>query len=325
MQMRPLKHFHITRILACSLLLATASQISVIAEREPRRNRAEQRHTDLADAAIERNLVYKRIDGRALMLDLYRPKEFSGALPVILGIHGGGWIKGQKGQWSPAVSRVRDGYAVASIDYRLSGEAHFPAQIEDCKAAVRWLRANAAKYNLDPDRIGAWGHSAGGHLSALLGTSGDVAEVEGNGDNMSYSSRVQAVCDMSGPTDLLRLSRDASQGLNGTRPKATFYIEKLLGGPAEQNQTKALAASPVTYVSKDDPPFLIIYGERDNSVPPSQGQLLAAALKQNGVEATLEIVTGQGHTVGGPKVQSMVRIFFDKHLKQSQASNSSAP
>jgi len=191
-------------------------------------------------------------------------------LPVILWIHGGGWSKGRKEQHSPAISFLNDGYAVASIEYRLSGEAPFPAQIEDCKAAVRWLRANAAKYNLDADRIGAWGHSAGGHLSALLGTSGGVQELEGNGDNMSYSSRVQAVCDVSGPADLLRLYHDASDASTGTRPKATSYIDALLGGPAEQNKTKAMAASPITYVSKDDPPFLIIHGENDFSVPASR-------------------------------------------------------
>jgi len=206
---------------------------------------------------------------------------------------------------------------VASIEYRLSGEAPFPAQIEDCKAAVRWLRANAAKYNLDADRIGAWGHSAGGHLSALLGTSGGVQELEGNGDNMSYSSRVQAVRDVSGPADLLRLYHDASDASTGTRPKATSYIDALLGGPAEQNKTKAMAASPITYVSKDDPPFLIIHGENDFSVPASQGELLAAALKATGVETTLEI-TPQGHSAGGPRFLPIVKAFFDKYLKKSQ-------
>jgi len=141
-------------------------------------------------------------------------------LPVILWIHGGGWSKGRKEQHSPAISFLNDGYAVASIEYRLSGEAPFPAQIVDCKAAVRWLRANAAKYNLDADRIGAWGHSAGGHLAALLGTSGGVPELEGNGDNMSYSSHVQAVCDVSGPADFVRLYHDGSDASTGTRPKA---------------------------------------------------------------------------------------------------------
>ncbi|HYT20414.1 MAG TPA: prolyl oligopeptidase family serine peptidase, partial [Candidatus Polarisedimenticolia bacterium] len=154
---------------------------------------------------------------------------------------------------------------------------------------------------------------------ALLGTSGGVQELEGSGDNMSYSSRVQAVCDVSGPSDLLRLYHDASDPSTGTRPKAISYIDTLLGGPAEQNKTKAIAASPITYVSKDDPPFLIIHGEKDFGVPASQGELLAAALKAAGVETTLEI-TPRGHSVGleSPTLLPIVKAFFDKHLKKNQ-------
>jgi acetyl esterase/lipase len=278
---------------------------------------ARGRPVEIADAEIERNLVYKRINGRELRLDLYCPRKASSPSPVILWIQAAGWNYGRKEQRSPALSFLSDGYAVASIELRLSGEAPFPAQIEDCKAAVRWLRANAAKYNLDPDRIGAWGHSGGGHLSALLGTSGGVQELEGSGDNMSYSSRVQAVCDVSGPSDLLRLYHDASDASTGTRPQAVSEIDALLGGPAEQNTTKAMAASPITYVSKDDPPFLIIHGKRDSSVPPTQGELLAAALKEAGVETTLEI-TSQGHTVRRERILPIVKAFFDKHLKKSQ-------
>jgi len=271
---------------------------------------------DRPDAVIQRDLVYKRINGRELRLDLYRPQNAAGPSPVILWIYAPGWSHGRKEQHIPLISFVNDGYSVTSIELRFSGEAPFPAQIEDCKAAVRWLRANAAKYNLDADRIGAAGHSGGGHLAALLGTSGGVQELEGSGDNMSYSSRVQAVCDVSGPSDLLRLYHDASDPSTGTRPKAISYIDALLGGPAEQNKTKAIAASPITYVSKDDPPFLIIHGEKDFGVPASQGELLAAALKAAGVETTLEI-TPRGHSVGlgGPTLRPIIKAFFDKHLK----------
>src|SRR5881396_2302714 len=225
---------------------------------------ARGRPVEIADAAIQRDLVYKRINGRALTLNLYCPQKASSPLPVILWIHGGGWSKGRKEQHSPAISFLNDGYAVASIEYRLSGEAPFPAQIEDCKAAVRWLRANAAKYNLDADRIGVWGMSAGGHLAALLGTSGGVPELEGSGDNMQYSSRVQAVCDVAGPADL--------PALTNLGPKRMFAIEGLLGGPLEKDKAKAIAASPIHYVSKDDPPFLIVHGEADRVVPVEQSQ-----------------------------------------------------
>jgi acetyl esterase/lipase len=269
-----------------------------------------------ADAAIQRDLVYKRIDGRALTLDLYFPKKLSSPLPVIVWIHGGGWSKGRK-ERCPAVVLVNDGYAVASIEYRLTTEAPFPAQIEDCKAAVRWLRANAAKYNLDADWIGAWGHSAGGHLAALLGTSGGVPELEGSGDNMQYSSRIQAVCDVSGPADLPRMYKDVSGGSFQKGPKAKSAIEGLAGGSVEKNEAKAIAASPIHYVSKDDPPFLIIHGDEDATVPVSQSQLFSAALKAAGVDTTLEIAAGRGHGTGGPRFEPIIRAFFDKHLKKS--------
>ena len=144
----------------------------VVARRQP---------AEVPNATIQRDLVYERVNGAVLTLDLYCPEKVSGPLPVIGWIHGGGWSRSRK-ERCPAVRMVDDGYAVASIEYRLTEVAPFPAQIEDCKAAVRWLRANAAKYNLDPDRIGVWGFPAGGHLAALLGTSGGVRELEGNGE-----------------------------------------------------------------------------------------------------------------------------------------------
>jgi acetyl esterase/lipase len=280
---------------------------------------ARRRPTQVPNAAIQRDLVYKRVNGAVLTLDLYCPEKVSGRLPMIVWIHGGGWSRGRKEGHSPAVTLVQDGYAVASIDFRLTGVAPFPAQIEDCKAAVRWLRANASKYNLDPDRIGVWGFSSGGHLAALLGTSGGVKELEGNGDNMSYSSRVQAVCVVSGPGDLLQLYRDAT-GPSGAEmnPKVKPGLEALIGVPVEENKTKAMAASPISYVSKDDPPFLIIQGENDPTVPVSLTQSFFAALKAAGVDATLEIATGRGHGVGGPEFQPMIKNFFDKHLRNRQ-------
>jgi acetyl esterase/lipase len=276
-----------------------------------------QRPAEQTDAVVQRDLVYEHVNGRAVGLDLYSPRQASGPLPVIIWLHGGGWSKGRKEGRSPAVSLVDDGYAVASVDYRLTRMAPFPAQIEDCKAAVRWLRANASKYNLHPNRIGVWGFSSGGHLAALLGTSGGVKELEGNGDNMSYSSRVQAVCVVSGPGDLLQLYRDAT-GPSGAEmnPKVKPALEALIGVPLEEN--KAMAASPISYVSKDDPPFLIIQGENDLTVPVSLTQSFFAALKAAGVDATLEIGTGRGHGVGGPKFLPMIKAFFDKHLRNRQ-------
>jgi acetyl esterase/lipase len=289
-------------IVVVALLCAQTSQPTM----------AKRRPMDRADITVERNLVYKRIDDKALTLDLYLPKAVSAPLPLIVWIHGGGWRSGGKGRCPPA-SFVPDGYAAASIDFRFTAKAPFPAQIEDCKAAVRWLRANAAHYHLDPNRVGVWGYSSGGHLAALLGTSGGVPELEGNGDNLSYSSQVQAVCDVSGPADLVRLFHDASGTPTVTKPKTSTAVRALLGGSIDE--TKALAASPTHYISKDDPPFLIIHGEQDTTVPVSQSQLLAAALKAAGVEVTLNIVPEHGHGPAGPGFQRVIKAFFDKHLK----------
>jgi len=276
---------------------------------------ARRRPTEVASVATLRDLVYERVNGAVLTLDLYCPEKVSGSLPVIVWIHTGGWSKGRK-ERCPAVALVQDGYAVASIDYRLTSTAPFPAQIEDCKAAVRWLRANASTYHLDPDHIGVWGHSAGGHLAALLGTSGGVRELEGTGDNMSYSSRVQAVCDVAGPSDLVRLYQEASQSRGDKSGKVMSDIAALVGSSAEQNVTTSTAASPIHYVSKDDPPFLLIHGENDATIPVTQAESFAAALKAAGVETTLEIANGRGHGAGGPNSQPMIKAFFDKYLKK---------
>jgi acetyl esterase/lipase len=296
---------HWLAVLIAAAVLAGQIAQPVMARRPP---------TEVPNATIQRDLIYERINGSVLALDLYCPEKVSGPLPVIVWLHGGGWSRGRK-ERCPAVALVEDGYAVASIDYRLTDAAAFPAQIEDCKAAVRWLRANASKYNLDPDRIGVWGFSAGGHLAALLGTSGGVKELEGNGDNMSYSSRVQAVCVVSGPGDLLEQYRDALEHAGEMNPKVKPALEALIGGSLEQNKAKAMAASPISYVSKDDPPFLIIQGEDDPTVPVSVTKSFYAALKEAGVDVTLEIAAGRGHGVGGRMFQPMIKRFFDKHLR----------
>lgn len=273
---------------------------------------------DLANTTVIRDLVYRKAGDQELRVDLYLPKKVTGKLPVILCIHGGGWSRGNKKQ-CPAVMMVKDGYAVASIQYSLTNKAAFPAQIEDCKAAVRWLRANAAKYNFDADRIGVWGHSSGAHLAALLGTSGDVAALEGKGDNSEFSSRVQAACEISGPADLVRMYQDLSQSSSEMAPEAKSAIEALIGGPMAAKRETAIAASPMTYISKDDPPFLIIHGDEDGTVPVSQSQMFAKALKAAGVPTTLDVVVGRGHGTGGPRFEPMIKAFFDKHLRSKAA------
>ena len=198
---------------------------------------------------------------------------------------------------------------MASINYRLSQHALFPAQIEDCKAAIRWLRANAAKYNLDPDHIGVWGVSAGGHLVALLGTTGGVKEFEGKGGNLDQSSRVQASSTGAGRPDLATMGKLAD--------KPDTVVARLIGGPAQENKEKARKASPITYVGKDAAPFLIMHGDKDDLVPLAQSEVLAEALKKAGVEVKLQVVKGSGH--GGPafispESRKLIEDFFAKHL-----------
>jgi len=301
------------RLLASLLLvIAVATWGTQVAESAERR----RRRADFPDVNIVRDVTYKHVDGRNLQLDLYSPKSITHPLPVVLWMHGHRWSRGSKEQ-RPPFNLMAQGYIVVSIDYRLSGEAPFPAAIEDCKAAVRWIRANAATYHFDPDHIGAWGHSAGGHLAALLGTSGGVAELEGAGDNSTYSSRVQAVCDMSAPSDLLQFYETVSNSTDGPGRRAASSIEQFLGGPVEQNRAKAIAASPTTYVSKDDAAFLLIHGENDSSIPVNQSEEFVNKLKAAGVDATLEIAKGRGHGVGAPQYASEITAFFDKHLKLS--------
>ena len=248
-------------------------------------------------------------------LDLFIPANATNSLPVIIWVHGGAWKGGSK-ENPMGRSYLSRGYAVASINYRLSQHAVFPAQIEDCKAAVRWLRAHAKEYNLDPDRFAAWGASAGGHLVALLGTSGDVKSFD-VGENLDFSSRVQAVVDFFGPTDLTLMSKDAPPNgpIDHDAPDSPESL--LIGGPVQANKEKAAKANPITYVSKDAPPFLIMHGDKDNLVPYQQSELLRDALKQHGVPVTLKIVEGAGHGFASKEINQQVQEFLDAQLKQS--------
>ncbi len=261
---------------------------------------------------VARDLVYRTVGGKDLTLDLYVPQmaKPGDRFPVVVWIHGGAWRSGSSKDRCPAVPLVNRGFVVASINYRLSSEAIFPAQIHDCKAAIRWLRANAGRFPIDPDRIGVWGASAGGHLAALLGTSGGGKELEGGPDNLAHSSRVQAVCDYFGPTDFLKMNDEPGE----TDHNAADSPESaLIGGPIQKNPEKVAQANPITYASADDPPFLILHGDQDRTVPLSQSQLLNDALKRVGVKVLLGIVKGQGHGFT-PGVDRKVFEFFQQRL-----------
>jgi acetyl esterase/lipase len=239
-----------------------------------------------AGTKVERNLEYVKDGHERNKLDLYLPEKANAPLPVVVWIHGGGWRAGSKDRCMVA-SLATKGYAVASINYRFLTHADFPAQIEDCKAAIRWLRANAKKYNLDPDHFGAMGPSAGGHLSALLGVAGDAKDLEGKGGNLEQSSKVQAVVDLFGPIRIP--SRNGARG------------------------------NVLSHVAKDNPPFLIVHGDADKTVPFSQSERLTEALKKAGVDVTFVPIKDAGH--GGPafstaEMTAKYQEFFDKHLKK---------
>jgi acetyl esterase/lipase len=246
-------------------------------------------------------------------LDLYLPEKAEDKLPLVVWIHGGGWQAGSK-EGCPAVFLVAKGYVVASINYRLSQHAIFPAQIDDCKAAVRWLRANADKYHIDPEHIGAWGASAGGHLVALLGTSAGEKELDGKGGNADRSSSVQCAVDFFGPTDFVHWDPDFN------KPVYTM-ITNLLGGKANENPAKARAASPLFYVDKSSAPLLIVHGDKDPLVPLSQSEALVEAMKKAGVEAKLIVIKGGGHGGPGfdtPENRKLIEEFFAKNLGKSE-------
>jgi acetyl esterase/lipase len=262
-------------------------------------------------STIHRDLPYVTNGHFRQKLDLYLP-DVDQPMPLIVWIHGGAFRLGDKGGSVP-LETLDAGYAVASINYRLSQHALFPAQIQDCKAAVRWLRAHAAQYGLDPRRVAAWGPSAGGHLSAMLGVTGHVGEFE-VGEHLDQSSRVQAVVDYFGPTDFLQM--DAHRLPDGMVHDAPDSPEsELVGGPIQAHPDQVARANPVTYVRPDAPPFLIVHGDRDPLVPHHQSELLVAALQAARVPVTFYTVVGAGH--GGfadPRVPKMTRTFLDRHL-----------
>ena len=271
-----------------------------------------------SDVDVIRNVEYGTGGGRPLKLDIVRPKEQpKGLMPAIIYVHGGGWSGGAKESYIPAISALaRRGYFCTTIAYRLSGEATWPAQIEDCKCAIRWMRAHAKEYSVDPNRIGVWGDSAGGHLVALLGTSGDARMLEGKGGWPEYSSRVNAVCDWYGPVDFLWYYENAKDNplLSGIFKDGNDVLSQLLGGPFWERPGLCRQASPLSYVSKDDPPFLIMQGDKDPLVPMIHSQMLNDALTKAGVDSTLIIMKGAGHGFPGAEPLNKVADFFDKHL-----------
>jgi len=274
-----------------------------------------------AGIKMEKDIAYIEGGDEAQKLDIYLPEAPPAKpMPLIVHIHGGGWRAGSKFP-CPVMGMVLKGYAVASVEYRFSQKAVFPAQIQDCQAAIRWLRAHAKQYHFDTEHLGAIGGSAGGHLSALVGTSGGKKAFPPISGHEDQSDRVQAVCDIFGPADFTTVMQQAAEDKN---VKNIFAFNTpsdpysgLIGAKLD-DKAKADAVSPVHYVSKDTPPFLILHGTHDTLVPYAQSVQLEAALKAQGVPVWLQTLPGAGH--GGPlfskpAVLQLTQHFFDKHLK----------
>jgi acetyl esterase/lipase len=256
-----------------------------------------------------KNIEYAKVGDTALLLDLYLPKNHATPVPLVIWIHGGGWREGSKER--PQLGGVlKSGMALASINYRLSPQAIFPAQLFDCKAAVRYLRAHAAEYGLDPDRIAAAGESAGGHLAALLGTTGQDAATEGDEGNPSGSSAVQAVVDFYGPPN----GQPEDPRMVMTR---LFLTAGLLGGDPAQKADEARFASPFYHVTAKACPFFIAHGDHDTLVPMQQSSALADALKKAGVETDLVIVPGKSHGFRDHATTEQAIEFLALKLKPS--------
>ena len=268
---------------------------------------------------IERDIVYATNGDRKMLLDVYRPKSDK-PLPLVIWFYGGAWDWGNKDRSQPLVPMLSRGYAIAGVTHTKSKEEIFPAVINDCRAAVSFLRLNAERFNLDPSRFGAAGESSGGHLAALLATTSDTEEFLKHPVTRKASPAIQAVSPWCGPTDFLKLNDvKASQDYSNARSAPS----RLLGKPIKQAPEKCRQANPITYVTKDDPPCFIVHGDRDFVVPMNQSELLHAALEKAGVPSTLHVVKGAGHgfskvTPANEKVVEKVMDFFDSQFKSEK-------
>ncbi|MBI3911002.1 MAG: alpha/beta hydrolase [Armatimonadetes bacterium] len=282
-------------VLLISVLIAVAAVPRVAQGQEP---------------SVRKDVVYGEVDGQKLLLDIYPATKGAGARPALLLIHGGGWSGGNKGAYAGVAPLfTREGYTVISVGYRLAPRYHYPAQVDDVQRAVRWVRAHANELSIDPERIGALGHSAGGHLVQMLG----VRDTRENSDPKlaHYSSRVKCVVNVFGPTDLT--STVFPNVTNG-------ILHNFLGKTRAQDPQVYRDASPITFVGKSSAPTLFCHGTEDPLVPLSQSVLCMEALRRAGVEAKIVVVEGAGHgwapdSPGGVQVHQATLEFLRQHLQ----------
>jgi acetyl esterase/lipase len=260
--------------LAATILLAAAGRLAAQGSPVP----------------AHRDVVYATVGGKALALDLYLPAGVARP-PLLVWVHGGAWRQGSKA--NPPVGFVQNGIALASLDFRLSTEARFPAMVHDIKAAIRFLRARAEAYGYRADRIARGGDSSGAHLATLVGVTTGVAELEGTlGDHTRQSSAVHAIVDYYGATNLTTILAQSTPFGLGVREPA---LDLLLGGQPDATRVLARLASPVFHVDKADPPLLIFHGDQDPQMPINQSHELQGAYERAGLDAALVVVHGSAH------------------------------
>lgn len=257
------------------------------------------------------DIPYVNRAGVELCLDLNIPDEVTAPVPVVIRIPGGGWRNCEK-ENDMLNFLADDGIAVVSINYRVSTVATAPANVHDCKAAVSWVRTQAGKYGIDPDRIGIFGSSAGGHLASLVGLTAGNGQLESEtGMPLTPGTAVRAVCVFCGPSDLVRLTipeiKSAFAVLSGV-------TQQYLGGPIEERLELARLVSPLTHVTKDAPPMLLMHGDADITVPIEESIILHEALKKAGADAELRIVKGAAHSIPIDQVRDDVVAFFKRTL-----------
>ena len=265
-----------------------------------------------AEIVFEQGIEYASPAGEHLQLNLARPKEIDGKLPAVICIHGGGFRAGKRERWDGLCKQLAErGYVAATVTYRLAPKHQFPAAVHDVKAAVRWLRANADKFHVDPERIGVVGDSAGGHLAQYLGVTGDVPQLEGDGGNPHQSSRVTCVVNYYGPSDLTKSY--------GKSVDAAEVLPLWLGGDATKEHRKHIVASPLYWVTPAAAPTLLIHGTKDPYVNYEQAQWIHERLKAAEVEVELLTLENAGHGFKGDdaaRAEKGMLEFFDKHLQK---------
>ena len=274
-------------------------------------NPAEQ-DTPPAEIIFEKNIEYSNPDGQHLQLNMARPKNAKGPLPCVVCIHGGGFRAGKRDGYDGLIQNLaRNGFAAVTVSYRLAPKYQFPAAVHDTKAAVRWVRANAAKYGIDPDRIGVTGGSAGGHLAQFLGVTPGVAEFEGDGGNPNVSSHVKCVVNVYGPSDFTKSY--------GKSVDAAEVLPLFLGGNLQTALPAHIRSSPLNWVTPNAAPTLCIHGTEDKYVAHEQAVWMIDRLKASGVEAQLLTLQGAGHGFKGKDANSADQAliaYFKKHLGQ---------